>query len=188
MEAKTHSTSIRNKNMLHFKSPDKTERNEDISRTELRSSSLTAPILEAVQEAQPFEEATFSNFQNKHPLTENSTCNAYTVYDANGKLKPIKDTFGKDIAIPDMSNPTRPRDERPMDTIRGFEYSITKDPRWLQELETSKLGFKVRSGFSAINRDSQASVNLPQLEEKVIKDQKSPKKHSRWWFSRLFGR
>lgn len=90
--------------MLHLKSPDRIERNEDISRTELRSSSLTAPILEAVQEAQPFEEATFSNFQKKHPLTENSTCNAYTVYDANGNLKPIKDTFGNDITIPDISN------------------------------------------------------------------------------------
>ncbi|CAI4063058.1 uncharacterized protein SKDI_07G5210 [Saccharomyces kudriavzevii IFO 1802] len=174
--------------MLHFKSSDKSDRDDDMSGVKLRSSSLTAPILEAVQEAQPFEEATFSNFQKNHPLTENSTCNAYAIYDTDGNLKPMKDTFGRDITTPDISNPTRPRDERPIDTIRGFEYSITKDPRWLQELETSQLGFKARPGFSVINPGSEASVNLPQLEEKVIENQKHAKKHSRSWFSRLVGR
>ncbi|EJS43612.1 YGR273C [Saccharomyces arboricola H-6] len=175
--------------MLHFKSTGKIDKDDDMSRVKLRSSSLTAPILEAVQEAQPFEEATFSNFQEKHPLTENSICNAYTIYDADGNLKPIKDTFGRDITTPDISNPTRPRDERPIDTIRGFEYSITKDPRWLRELETSKLGFKTRPGFSVINRDSQASINLPQLEKKVMESQKTANARPRSrFFSRLLGR
>ncbi|CAI4036692.1 hypothetical protein SMKI_16G0140 [Saccharomyces mikatae IFO 1815] len=158
---------------------------DHLSRVNLRSSSLTAPILEAVQEAEPFEEATFSNLQKIHPLTENSTCNGYALYDVDGNLKPMKDTFGRNICTPDNSNPTRARDERPLDTIRGFEYSITKDPRWLQELETFKYGFKARPGFSAINRDSQASVNLSQLEEKVIENQKKEKKNHITWVSRL---
>ncbi|CAI4504632.1 AFI_G0022410.mRNA.1.CDS.1 [Saccharomyces cerevisiae] len=158
--------------MQHFESSDKIEKDDDTSRIKLRSSSLAAPILEAVQEAQPFEEATFSNLQKIHPLTENSTCNGYVIYDQDGNLKSMKDTFGRNIKTPDISNPTRARNERPLDTIRGFEYSITKDPRWLQELETSKLGFKPRPGFAVINQDSQASINLSQLEEKVMESQK----------------
>ncbi|KAJ5491754.1 hypothetical protein N7539_003321 [Penicillium diatomitis] len=35
-----------------------------------------------------------------------------------------KDREGKVIADPDLSNPTRPRFERPLDTIRGFEAAI----------------------------------------------------------------
>ncbi|CAI7141992.1 uncharacterized protein YGR273C [Saccharomyces cerevisiae] len=161
--------------MQHFESSDKIEKDDDTSRIKLRSSSLAAPILEAVQEAQPFEEATFSNLQKIHPLTENSTCNGYVIYDKDGNLKSMKDTFGRNIKTPDISNPTRARNERPLDTIRGFEYSITKDPRWLQELETSKLGFKPRPGFAVINQDSQASINLSQLEEKVMESQKKKK-------------
>ncbi|KAL3485025.1 hypothetical protein BJX62DRAFT_243356 [Aspergillus germanicus] len=34
------------------------------------------------------------------------------------------DRQGKVIADPDRSNPTRPRMERPLDTIRGFEAAI----------------------------------------------------------------
>lgn len=171
--------------MQRFESPERIEKDDDISRIKLRSSSLAAPILEAVQEAQPFEEATFSNIQKIHPLTENSTCNGYTIYDKDGNLKFMKDTFGRNINTPDISNPTRARNERPLDTIRGFEYSITKDPRWLQELETFKLGFETRPGFAVINRDSQASVNLSQLEEKVMENQKKKEKNHMSWFSRL---
>ncbi|EPS26270.1 hypothetical protein POX_c04740 [Penicillium oxalicum] len=35
-----------------------------------------------------------------------------------------KDREGKIITDPDLSNPTRPRLERPLDTIRGFEAAI----------------------------------------------------------------
>lgn len=83
--------------MQHFESSDKIEKDDDTSRIKLRSSSLAAPILEAVQEAQPFEEATFSNLQKIHPLTENSTCNGYVIYDKDGNLKSMKDTFGRNI-------------------------------------------------------------------------------------------
>ncbi|KAL5337285.1 hypothetical protein BJX70DRAFT_247071 [Aspergillus crustosus] len=43
-----------------------------------------------------------------------------------GSLRGIqhKDQFGNPIAEPDLSNPTRPRFERPLDTIRSFEAAI----------------------------------------------------------------
>ncbi|KAL4918773.1 hypothetical protein BDW62DRAFT_57461 [Aspergillus aurantiobrunneus] len=43
-----------------------------------------------------------------------------------GSLRAIqhKDQFGNVIADPDLSNPTRPRFERPLDTIRSFEAAI----------------------------------------------------------------
>ncbi|KAL4802523.1 hypothetical protein BDV18DRAFT_163923 [Aspergillus unguis] len=36
------------------------------------------------------------------------------------------DRHGKVISDPDRSNPTRPRLERPLDTIRGFEAAINR--------------------------------------------------------------
>ncbi|KAF2096465.1 hypothetical protein NA57DRAFT_78068 [Rhizodiscina lignyota] len=43
-----------------------------------------------------------------------------------GSLRSVQhvDTFGNPIAEPDLSNPTRPRWERPLDTIRSFEAAI----------------------------------------------------------------
>ena len=58
-----------------------------------------------------------------------------------------KDIFGREIIERDRSNPTRPRDERPLDTIRGLEYQITGDKTWLTKLETEKFGFDVRPNF-----------------------------------------
>lgn len=40
-----------------------------------------------------------------------------------------KDVYGNPIAEPDLSNPTRSRWERPLDTIRSFEAQINKDLR-----------------------------------------------------------
>ncbi|KAI5786337.1 hypothetical protein DFH27DRAFT_528264 [Peziza echinospora] len=42
---------------------------------------------------------------------------------------PHKDIYGNPIAEPDLSNPTRSRWERPLDTIRSFEAAINKDAR-----------------------------------------------------------
>ncbi|RDW64401.1 DUF2406 domain-containing protein [Aspergillus mulundensis] len=39
------------------------------------------------------------------------------------------DRHGKVITDPDRSNPTRPRLERPLDTLRGFEDAIRKARR-----------------------------------------------------------
>lgn len=65
--------------------------------------------LDAVKEAQPFEEATNQGYQ---PRT------LYLSQDGDGKY----DIYGNRIMVPDMLNPLRHRDERPLDTIRGFEF------------------------------------------------------------------
>lgn len=92
-------------------------------------------VLGAVQEAQPFEEAAHL-----------SQCSQ--VYFGIVKEQIINDVFGIPIINPDLSNPTRSRDERPLDTIRGFEYSISGDPILLTKLETNKLGFNIRNYYS----------------------------------------
>lgn len=102
---------------------------EDERRMKARSQNLHDPILNAVTEAQPFEEA------NVHQ--RNSSI-------GNGILS---DIFGNQIVNPDVSNPTRSRDERPLDTIRGFEYSITGDPIYHEQLESHIIGWKVRDDY-----------------------------------------
>ena len=61
--------------------------------------------------------------------------------------KPFNDAFGNPIVRGDMSNPTRPRDERPMDTIRSFEYAISGDPFYKSNLETPLYGWNVRPTY-----------------------------------------
>ncbi|CAH03022.1 DUF2406 domain-containing protein [Kluyveromyces lactis] len=109
---------------------------EDRQHLKVRTASVHDPILEAVQEMQPFEQAadTFQGNMNRQSHVP------------TGELK---DVFGQPIQQPDVSNPTRSRDERPLDTIRGFEYSISGDPTWSQQLETPQYGFRVRPGFQA---------------------------------------
>ncbi|CDO91954.1 unnamed protein product [Kluyveromyces dobzhanskii CBS 2104] len=107
---------------------------EDRQHLKVRTASVHDPILEAVHEAQPFEQAAGS-------FDENSNRQSYV---PRGEMK---DVFGQPIQQPDVSNPTRSRDERPLDTIRGFEYSISGDPTWSQQLETPQYGFRVRPGF-----------------------------------------
>lgn len=69
--------------------------------------------LDAVKEAQPFEEATTFNRRT-----------SYLSQESDGKF----DIYGNRINVPDMLNPLRHRDERPLDTIRGFEYLKNADP------------------------------------------------------------
>lgn len=109
---------------------------EERQNLKVRTATVHDPILEAVQEAQPFEQAadTFQDNINRQS------------YVPTGHLV---DIFGQRIQQPDISNPTRARDERPLDTIRGFEYAISGDPTWSQQLETSQYGFRVRPGFQS---------------------------------------
>lgn len=95
------------------------------------------PILEAVNEAQPFEQAVATFTENEN----HTLCSDQRV---------TKDVFGKPVVQPDISNPTRSRDERPLDTIRGFEYAITGDQQWMQQLETHRYGFSVRPDFPGL--------------------------------------
>lgn len=131
--------------MVHFRkkstatsieSPDKLTKDE-IQKYKMRTASVNDPILEAVQEAQPFEQMadTFKQDPSRFSYFQQE----------DGQMQIPRDIFGNPILQPDMSNPTRNRDERPLDTIRGFEYAITGDPKWLSFCETNNLGFKVRS-------------------------------------------
>ncbi|GAV29900.1 hypothetical protein PMKS-003406 [Pichia membranifaciens] len=118
---------------------------EDERRMKTRSQNLHDPILDAVNEAQPFEEA---NMHNRSSSIGNGVLN---------------DIFGNKIVNPDISNPTRSRDERPMDTIRSFEYSITGDPIYQEQLETHILGWRVRDDFPLGN--GYAANNQVQYDE-----------------------
>lgn len=106
---------------------------EDEKRMKTRSQNLHDPILNAVNGAQPFEEA------NVHQ--RNSSI-------GDGLLN---DIFGAKIVNPDISNPTRSRDERPLDTIRAFEYAITGDPIYHEQLESNIIGWRVRDDFPLSN-------------------------------------
>ncbi|KAG7825367.1 hypothetical protein KL909_001659 [Ogataea angusta] len=103
---------------------------EDEKRLKMRSANVHDPILDAVNEAQPFEQSA-----NEHQRQS-------SLGDAG-----LRDVFGNTIVNPDISNPSRSRDERPMDTIRSFEYSVTGDPTYKQQLETPSLGWRVRQDF-----------------------------------------
>ena len=113
---------------------------EDVARLKVRTASVADPILEAVQEAQPFEQAadTFHDNMNRQ---------SYFSVGEDGQQQLLRDVFGQPITVPDVSNPTRSRDERPLDTIRSFEYAVSGDPTWAQQLETPQYGFHVRPEF-----------------------------------------
>jgi len=108
----------------------------------LRTGTVHDPILQAVNEAQPFEEAALDQ-KSSNSLTRQS----YLLQNNGG----FYDVFGKPINQPDVSNPTRSRDERPLDTIRGFEYSITGDNSYRERLESDSLGFRVRDDFPSFS-------------------------------------
>lgn len=127
---------------------------EERQNFKIRSSSGHDQILEAVQEAQPFEQAadTFQDNRNRQSYLDGAH---------------MVDVFGQQIRQPDVSNPTRSRDERPLDTIRGFEYAISGDPMWAQQLETHQFGFRVRPGFKGYANEggypqTQQSANMYQ--------------------------
>ncbi|CAM9010657.1 unnamed protein product [Wickerhamomyces anomalus] len=109
----------------------------------VRTGSVHDPILQAVNEAQPFEEAALDQ-QLEGNSNSSLTRQSYNMMASNGGFY---DVFGKPIHQPDISNPTRARDERPLDTIRGFEYSITGDLSYKDRLESDNLGFRVRNDF-----------------------------------------
>lgn len=99
------------------------------------SSELRDPILKAVHEQQPFEQ-----MANEHAVAAMTPSGA------------LRDIFGKPILNPDLSNPARAREERPLDTIRSFEYSTTGDERIRDTMETPALGFRPRQEFNSMPR------------------------------------
>lgn len=151
---------------------------KDEKRLKVRTlNDLNDPILTAVHEEQPFEQAndTFKNEENLKYSLDNLA--------AQGNLK---DVFGNAITKPDISNPTRSRNERPLDTIKGFEYAIYGDPYLKDNLETPIYGWNVRPTFnyfpnfqnknpyaaqSQVNPygDNNGNINSNQNETKSVK-------------------
>lgn len=153
---------------------------EDAARLKIRTASVNDPILDAVNEAQPFEQAadTFHDNMNRQ---------SYFSTDGGNVLR---DVFGQPINTPDISNPTRARDERPLDTIRSFEYAVSGDPSWAQQLETGTYGFMPRPDFPLLNpyaangSGSQAAYNQQAVYQPPVHDAGEKKKAKRNWFGK----
>lgn len=96
---------------------------------------LHDPILKAVHEQQPWQDMTNDHLQE-----------AITPSGA------LRDVFGNPISNPDISNPARSRDERPLDTIRSFQYATTGDDSLRGAMETPQLGFAPRQDFNSMPR------------------------------------
>ena len=103
-----------------------------------------------------------------------------------------RDIFGNEITVPDKSNPTRFRDERPLDTILSFEYQETGNPYVLQMMETPRLGFGLRSSnpYQDFGTSRPTPLLSPSLgseesfgEEGVPKKRKRPFYHYRHTWS-----
>ncbi|ODV94899.1 hypothetical protein PACTADRAFT_43366 [Pachysolen tannophilus NRRL Y-2460] len=120
-------------NDLSYHEPEIKITKADEKNFKMRSQNVHDPILSAVNEAQPYEEQANVHVRSSSLSTEGQ--------------KQLKDIFGQPIVQPDISNPTRARDERPLDTIRAFEYAITGDLTYKQQLETPQLGWKLRTNM-----------------------------------------
>ncbi|KAK6455279.1 uncharacterized protein RJT20DRAFT_1120 [Scheffersomyces xylosifermentans] len=112
---------------------------KDQANYKMHSVNVHDPILTAVHEAQPFEQAADRSYNNRRP--------SYLSQDSND----LKDIFGNPISQSDMSNPTRARNERPLDTIRGFEYAITGEVGYRDQLESQRLGWGFHEDFPFYN-------------------------------------
>ncbi|KAG7661767.1 uncharacterized protein J8A68_004715 [[Candida] subhashii] len=114
---------------------------KDQQQYKMHTANVHDPILTAVNEDQPFEQA--ARHENRRPS-----------YLSNDSAD-LKDIFGRPIRQGDMSNPTRERNERPLDTIRGFEYAITGDVSYRDQLESHRLGWGFHEDFPYYNLSGQ---------------------------------
>ena len=176
--------------------PDVKLTKDDVNHFKVRTASVHDPILSAVQEDQPFQEIggnpndpnarkSYLSMLNQGEMDPNEqylnpdgTINT----DAEGAENPrrsyhLTDVFGQPIVTPDISNPTRERDERPLDTIKSFEYAISGDPSWAQNLETQQYGFRVRPDFH---------LNFQQPQEISYDEEGNPiqQQQSKWYDDR----
>ncbi|CAN6674997.1 hypothetical protein TRVA0_077S00210 [Trichomonascus vanleenenianus] len=116
------------------------------------SGDIHDPILKAIHDAQPFEES----------------MSAATNRTVTSPETRFRDIFGNVIQMPDRSNPTRMRDERPLDTIRSFEYSCYGDERIRDEMETPRLGWTTRRNFQMPHFETNPYQQRSQQQENVI--------------------
>lgn len=124
---------------------------QDEQQYKMHSANVHDPILSAVQEAQPFEQAAHNGAEGDPDARRPS----YLSQDSHD----LKDIFGQPIVQTDMSNPTRNRNERPLDTIRGFEYAITGDLTYRDQLESNRLGWGFHEDFPYYNLSGQGNDN-----------------------------
>ncbi|ODV62879.1 DUF2406 domain-containing protein ASCRUDRAFT_16822, partial [Ascoidea rubescens DSM 1968] len=152
---------------------------KDAENFKMRTGNVHDPILSAVNEAQPFEQANDGFNQTNQQLGL-----AYMAKTGN-----LKDSFGNLITTPDISNPTRSRDERPLDTIKSFEYAITGDTYFKSNLETPIYGWTVRPNFPLFTNGNPYANNNnkePQVvyKPKLDSNTNQPKKKKRGFFRR----
>ena len=69
-----------------------------------------------INEAQPFQMAV------QEATTESTLSTSH-----DNRFHVATDWFGNVMDAPDKNNPTRPKYERPLDTVRSFEYAISRD-------------------------------------------------------------
>ncbi|KAI5958625.1 hypothetical protein KGF57_002470 [Candida theae] len=117
---------------------------QDQENYKVHTANVHDPILTAVNEAQPFEQAAQRDTRRPSYLSHDSA--------------DLKDIFGQPIRQTDMSNPTRNRNERPLDTIRGFEYAITGDVNYRDQLESGRLGWGFHEDFPFYNLNGQGGA------------------------------
>lgn len=117
---------------------------KDQEQYKMHTANVHDPILTAVNEDQPFEQA--ARHDNRRPS-----------YLSNDSAD-LKDIFGRPIHQADMSNPTRERNERPLDTIRAFEYAITGDVSYREQLESHRLGWGFHEDFPYYNLNGQGHI------------------------------
>lgn len=136
------------------------------------------PVLTAIRDEEPFQQSA-----NVQPRSSTISPNMQT-----------RDIFGNPISMPDRSNPSRPTNERPLDTIRAFEYACTGDERLREQMETSRFGWSTRPNFmprydtnpyAAVSPSSNfASSSEPGGEFQTYVPPKPEKKQKRGLFGR----
>ncbi|KAK9331380.1 hypothetical protein V1520DRAFT_291222 [Lipomyces starkeyi] len=101
---------------------------EERDRMKQRTANIADPILTAMREEQPYEVSAAH-------LGEHSSVSPEMH---------MRDMFGNVIEDPDRSNPTRSRNERPLDTIRSFEYAATGDKHLKEQIFRERLPWEGR--------------------------------------------
>lgn len=128
---------------------------QDAEDYKLNTGNIHDPILTAVNEAQPFEQAANETDMRRPSYLSQESDN-------------LKDIFGNPIGQADISNPTRARNERPLDTIRGFEYAVTGDMAYRDQLESRHLGWGFHEDFPHYNLNATQEMPDAGFERPVI--------------------
>lgn len=115
-----------------FKSKSKEEAEAGGHARKMSSYDVHDPVLTALRDEEPFQMSANRHARNNSSIPADMQ---------------TRDMFGNLIDHPDRSNPGRPRNERPLDTIRAFEYACTGDERLREQMETPRFGWATRPTF-----------------------------------------